>query len=1820
MADDDRFLNGSGDVDPEQQSASYGFNTSAGPFNAAATLSGQEYGVPGLDTRLAANFPEGFSTTLSRSGQVGDVNAHARNAIEIAKQFDNNSRLGLEASRMGDNGPLSYGARLTGQIGRQGGPKHYYPEPQGHWQIGAGMSPGERHITGGAKFNFANGGHIDAALHMLRQHFEGGGLSDLFSGPDIMSTGNAPSPGDWGNPEIASDFFKADKAMRLAQQAQAQAQARDEDVTGSIPQPSRRAQIAAAPPAPAPEPSVNIPFAARERGMTLPDQQAPDQAPVFPYTGFNAVPPNFAMPSPVAPDLPAPRANPDVRPMAYAPATGAAQAPASQAIGAITSPLAIHDISDLSQFRGSAMGEPQGVVFHHTGGRGTPEGVINTLNNRRDPFTGRSMVLGTNYIIDRDGSIYAGLPPGTTGAHILPSRINNLTNANSIGVEVIANDNDDVTPEQIAAGQRLHATLSSGREQPLPVFGHGELNPGHKMPDEGLAIVNPIRMAQASTPSMQDAASSASTGEKFNNRAAAQPRMTDLTPQQTDYIIRTIAAESSGHPEESQGIANVIMNRINSGRFGATPEHVLFNKSQFEPWGNKALANYPLKIKPGSDKYNAAAAALDAALQGEDNTGGATFFWGPGSQYALGRKTPKWAKDYPDYTDIGATRFHREGRAGGGDVIAKALEALRGGTKVFPKPQRMFPEGARPPGGEYLNAATGEAMTGQKPARAVIGVTPEGKPVFLADPEQVEATGSPGPGSTKTKTNLFKQQAGWKWNQAPEGYENVPTIVSAENRGQHYYGLGADFPKGVDLERYANATSEPRLRPTTQGNVYPGKQVGSIDVRGREHPVYDMLTIRNMLAGTGAGAAGAAAMPDDADAADVADVAQHEAHGGHVDHALHMVRRHFDGSDGSFVAPADDASVPARSDEDRIKAYKDMAARVSQQSPDIQSMTHLGDKPTLPVTLDSGYAKGMELGRAPFDVAPGMSTLANTAYGAKTLPLYMNPVTALPAAASDFTESAMDKSLPGMAMSLAGAPGKLAKYGAGALMAAAGMEPGEAQAAKLPRLGGVIADVARAAPKAADMSLDQALEIARKYAGYEDPAANKIADWKWRPLSDVATDLNMTEIPPHVQAFGDYMKDMADKAGNQGLSARDLLKGYTTTRASIQRRATDADNLRRLGLNLPADVEKIRPEGAWMEWLGTPMGQKYLDEAAKGNISGDTVANAVKVMSPFGRHETDIPDAMRWAAQNIPGREAAASDLVHRAAQGASTPEEWRNFTSDIRGVGPSKSGFLASLYGRGDQPTLDARQIILNTGEPTKLASPFIARSGGQGGVEAVNRLAARQAALGLQAPSKYDPFYQHLAHHAIWDKASNEMTTHGDIIKGMQNYADGGHVEDALHMLRRHFDGSDGSYVDPMGNVAMPAIGEPSDGLVSSEQPGLVDRAMNFVSQLNPVGSAEAADLSKLKAFMPSFAPTGKAITRTGADLLAKDPYLAGNIPVLSNPKLKNAMPFEDMSVGYEKIPGFHEPYKPLSIEDLEGKWAVPLLSDTSSSGTIIHEIGGNKIDPFYTEGGGDFPRGPAGRGENPAGWASMHSKAGTYMNALNERIPEGQDVVGIHTTMGPAAADSADMFYQAMLRQMPHAKVTNAAIADVDKKMAKSFPGWPGIMNGQKAEEFMKSLPLTDRKMLAETLDMITPQGAGFPDVGQTRFAITEPRLFGSTGLRSGYSVSALDPRGGVLENPSYPHSNYTGSMAAPKTGGYLGGLPSSVHAKDIWQDWWNKLNPNAHDPNQWAKAQWGMMMQFPAQKIDAEMVDRVMKQQEEHKRIFGWRQGGEVSFEP
>lgn len=173
-----------------------------------------------------------------------------------------------------------------------------------------------------------------------------------------------------------------------------------------------------------------------------------------------------------------------------APAAAAATR-ATQPTGAAADP-GIRDLSAVSGLAGSgpfAGAKPQGMIIHHTSGRGGVDGVEQTLRERG---------LSVQYVIDREGNISRLLPEGTAGAHMLPGwgeKGRGLSNRNMAGVEIIARDDKDVNEKQLEAAGRLLSWHSReyGYDPRTHVFGHGEVNPGHKEADEGMAVVSRLR-------------------------------------------------------------------------------------------------------------------------------------------------------------------------------------------------------------------------------------------------------------------------------------------------------------------------------------------------------------------------------------------------------------------------------------------------------------------------------------------------------------------------------------------------------------------------------------------------------------------------------------------------------------------------------------------------------------------------------------------------------------------------------------------------------------------------------------------------------------------------------------------------------------------------------------------------------------------------------------------------------------------------------------------------------------------------------------------------------------------------------------------------------------------------------------------------------------------------------------------------------------------------------------------------------------------------------------------------------------------------------
>ena len=97
---------------------------------------------------------------------------------------------------------------------------------------------------------------------------------------------------------------------------------------------------------------------------------------------------------------------------------------------------------------------------------------MNVLNNRG---------LGVQWIIDKKGKIYQTLPKGSKGAHVLTNKELGLSNSNTQGVEIVANDDSDVTITQCVSALKLVKMLGYSQNQ---IYGHGEVQ-SNKQRTEG---------------------------------------------------------------------------------------------------------------------------------------------------------------------------------------------------------------------------------------------------------------------------------------------------------------------------------------------------------------------------------------------------------------------------------------------------------------------------------------------------------------------------------------------------------------------------------------------------------------------------------------------------------------------------------------------------------------------------------------------------------------------------------------------------------------------------------------------------------------------------------------------------------------------------------------------------------------------------------------------------------------------------------------------------------------------------------------------------------------------------------------------------------------------------------------------------------------------------------------------------------------------------------------------------------------------------------------------------------------------------------------
>lgn len=165
----------------------------------------------------------------------------------------------------------------------------------------------------------------------------------------------------------------------------------------------------------------------------------------------------------------------------------------------------------------------------------------------------------------------------------------------------------------------------------------------------------------------------------FATRGGVDSEMSD-----EEYAIRTAAAETSGNPDETRGIAHVIYNRAQSGNYGGKSyRDVVLAPNQFEPW--QTQNNNPMNIKTDDPRYIQAKAEFEKLHAGDyDPRFADTYnFWGPKAQEALGRPAPSWGRG--PGTDVGGTRFHNLEQV----AASKAMAPTEGGVKPSDGAQRQ---------------------------------------------------------------------------------------------------------------------------------------------------------------------------------------------------------------------------------------------------------------------------------------------------------------------------------------------------------------------------------------------------------------------------------------------------------------------------------------------------------------------------------------------------------------------------------------------------------------------------------------------------------------------------------------------------------------------------------------------------------------------------------------------------------------------------------------------------------------------------------------------------------------------------------------------------------------------------------------------------------------------------------------------------------------------------------------------------------------------------------------------------------------------------
>ena len=355
---------------------------------------------------------------------------------------------------------------------------------------------------------------------------------------------------------------------------------------------------------------------------------------------------------------------------------------------------------------------------------------------------------------------------------------------------------------------------------------------------------------------------------------------------------------------------------------------------------------------------------------------------------------------------------------------------------------------------------------------------------------------------------------------------------------------------------------------------------------------------------------------------------------------------------------------------------------------------------------------------------------------------------------------------------------------------------------------------------------------------------------------------------------------------------------------------------------------------------------------------------------------------------------------------------------------------------------------------------------------------------------------------------------------------------------------------------------------------------------------------------------------------------------------------------------IPGaVPKPVNPMSWHDFYriGKGGVlfTLGGDRSNLGRLTHINGVKLAWPIDLHAGTKYQREP----NKNAVWANDKNAQKALLNNIKRINDKGQEAYGSFAPMGTGAIDSSKNMTDAMMSHIAASQIDKDAMREFDnlirsgQHVYNSTPGkpahkektrqkrladmqeWPGLEDPWAARNFaFQKMSGQERSGMIKLLDRADLLNYGFPSVGNTRAAITDPELLHTSNNMTGGNIVRLSAEKHDPNDLSFIHSTYN----TPTKGEYVGTVPFMPRhdvLPDFMQDqlmnpkYVNKSGPNKGEPllvhsmspNPMGRAsiRGNTEMRQGIQPINERMLESIEQGQDRIKK-YGFKSGGRTAY--